>query len=871
MTLILAACSGGSGELATVNNNPNNGGNNGGGGGGQTNPLTGKVTVTVKDAPLANLQSLTIDVSQIVLKGNGTPDVTVFPAMSGSTGTVNVDLLSLQGLNQILSSASIATGDYYAVDVTYANPAATDISGNAQNITTVGNRMLGLFSPALSVTSGSSQAIQVDIDLQRSYTDLGGNAGFLAPVVVVNVITNAVPLRRFPAFVQSVDVTNDRFEADLAFFGSGAPQAGNSGSVTVQCDSMTTFVDGQGNITTGMVTSNLMAGDLVEIDGSLLGGTVTASSVARYATTQPGGGNTGGGNNGGGNTGGGNTGGGTTNPGGILPPVVDLSGTIVGVNPMTNAIDILIDSISGPGTNLPQTFSTISLEVTSNSALHRGPITQTINDFVPGNYCYAFAQEVQRSGQVAFEALDVDEYPSLVTGTVVSATAGAGRMGADLLVLTPERVNQLPLSRLPFIPSPLKVDVPAGFSAQTGNTVSVFGFFDGTDYLISVGGSMGNPNTRPPTTGGGNTGGGGNPGGGTGGGSSVTFSGIVAANSQASLSSRGDVLFTLDVGGSGSRLNVTTLAAATMELIDVGAQRYTLSPYQASEVLNANPTAVEVVGSNVPNGTAFTADISLTIWGDPNSIPTSTTPPGSGNGGGGNTGGNPGGGNTGGGGSTTPGRDIIFGATANAVTGFVPLTFTLTTPNSSTSISVLMLGGAQLLLIDANNQTNAQPTLQELVTALNTQGTNAECVGTLNSSSNSFDCTVALTVIMARSTTGGGNPGGGNTGGGGSGPSVQDVAVGMIVGQAQLNTAGNITFTMTGVLSGSNSTATFTVTVGPNAMLFTASRMGGQPQQINAQQALAALNNRPASIQVEGDYDAQRAAFECNIALTIFQ
>ncbi|MCA8940601.1 MAG: DUF4382 domain-containing protein, partial [Planctomycetes bacterium] len=88
----LSACGGGGTSVANLP----------GGGSTQT---TGSVTLSIKDAPLSALQTFTIDVSKATLKGSGvTADAQIFPAPNSNATSVTVDLLSVQGFNQLLSA-----------------------------------------------------------------------------------------------------------------------------------------------------------------------------------------------------------------------------------------------------------------------------------------------------------------------------------------------------------------------------------------------------------------------------------------------------------------------------------------------------------------------------------------------------------------------------------------------------------------------------------------------------------------------------------------------------------------------------------------------------------------------------------------------
>jgi hypothetical protein len=152
---------------------------------------------------------LTLDVSDITLKGAGVADFSLF----NSATPVTIDLLSLQGLNQLFASAAVPVGRYHSIDFTFANPQAADMAGAVQTVNVANNILHGVFAPPLVVTQSSTQSIQVDVDLQRSVIDQGPTALFLAPVVLVQVLgaNQTLPLRQVRGQVTSVDTAADQF------------------------------------------------------------------------------------------------------------------------------------------------------------------------------------------------------------------------------------------------------------------------------------------------------------------------------------------------------------------------------------------------------------------------------------------------------------------------------------------------------------------------------------------------------------------------------------------------------------------------------------------------------------------------------------
>lgn len=526
--------------------------------------------MAVTDAPLSQLQSLTLDVSELKLVGSGVPDFVIFPAPGSSATTVTIDLLSLQGLNQILTSASVPVGTYLGLTMSYTNPQATDLSGVAQNVQSNGTEINGVLVPPLTVTASSMQSIQVDIDLQRSVIDLGGNNVFLAPVMLLRLVgaSQSLPLQGLTGLVTSRDQANDRFRLGLRFNGGAL---GGGGQIAVQCDGQTSFTDTQGNMSTGGVTATLMAGDLITLDGRLQAGSVIAAdSVTLISRPGSGGPITG-------------------------PPVALIAGTLLSVDSNASTVTLRVSRAFGPPSGgLPAPFQDLTVSVTGNTQIHRGATALTLADLTPGNFARLVAGNA--TGSVA---VDIAELPSRVSGVVTSIQAGAGVNGADRVEFSPAAVNQIPASALSFLPGSLQVDVSANFGLQVGSSIRVLAFFDGSVLLKTLGlrgatGAVPQPPTVPPTA-------------------SNVLTGRVANGTSASVDSNGDIEFSLQLGGpSGPIVPVLVSQNASLTLT-TSAAPLPLTVSQAVSELNSNPSFVEVEGAGTNNGQSFVANRALRI------------------------------------------------------------------------------------------------------------------------------------------------------------------------------------------------------------------------------------------------------------------
>jgi predicted small secreted protein len=535
-------------------------------GGGKDPGGSGTVTFAIKDAPLASLQTLTVDITKATLHGvGGTANFQVFP-QQGSAGSITVDLLSLQGMAQLLSSASVPAGRYNKLQLDYTNPQATDFSGNPQVITTPTGFFEGQFVPHLVVTPGSLQAVLIDVDLSNAYHDMGGNQAFLTPAIKLILLsgTTGAPLQRFGATVLATQPAQDRFSADAYTRpASGPPVA--LGTVQVQCDAATIFHDGQGSITVGGVTAQLLAGDQVEIEGTLASGVIQAGMVRLIS--RPGSSGSGWGSG-----------------------IAGICGTIMDIDMVASAVTVRVQWTVSYSAS-PYTDLVVGIQTAT--VIHRGAALITLADLNRGNFCYVTVDPV--SG----DTLDFEEAPAYICGVVSSVTSTPS---GDRVVFVPDTVSQIPVSQLPFVPSPLTVDLPAGSGAmaQPGFPFCVFAFFDGSATLVlgwSTGGYTGTPPSYPPQQ-------------------FTLLSGTLLSGTQAAVTGAGTVfkLVAFDMATSGYRtFDVTVPATASATLYATGVSVLT-SAQAMADAINQHAGVVEVMGSAPPSGYVFTADLALNVY-----------------------------------------------------------------------------------------------------------------------------------------------------------------------------------------------------------------------------------------------------------------
>jgi hypothetical protein len=530
-------------------------------------PDSGNVTFSIKDAPLADLQSLTIDVTGATLLGSaGTPDFQVFP-QTGSPSHVTVDLLGLQGFGQLLASANVPVGVYRGLHVDFDNPQAEDNASNPQVITAPASFMTGAFRPPLTVAAGSLQSVVIDVNLERSYHDLGGNEGLLLPVVELGVIpaSATMPLERFFARVDTIDTMQDSFTAHVVHFGSGG---GYLGTVTIQCDSNTIFNDPVLGISVGDVTDELDTGDVLMVDGVQGATAIEASVVTRRSRSphaqQP--------------------------PAQSPPPVPSfrmVSGTILDVDTALDQVTVRVRGAVGVH-HSPRTD--VTLDVASTATFHRGGTAVAFGDLQPGNFSHITLDPV--SGM----AEEIEEVRSFVCGTVDDVDLGGGAGGTNRIEFTPGRVNQIPASALAFVPSPLTVDLPLHWPVpQVNERFCVFAFFEGTAHLTFAHPAP-NPPVRPQSV--------------------YALIGVLEDSTTATINASNELemsLYAYDRATATRQVfDVTVLDTAHIVVVD-GRTVTTGSLQDAARAINSGEALIQVQGSSAPSGLTFTGDIALRV------------------------------------------------------------------------------------------------------------------------------------------------------------------------------------------------------------------------------------------------------------------
>lgn len=571
-----------------------------GGGDGPSGPpsqqQTGSVALAISDAPLESLSSFTIDITGATLHGTGsTQNAVVFPA-AGGPSTISVDLLSVQAMSQLIAGAQIPAGTYSHIEIQISGVAALDSNAVIQNITTLSNTLTGHFVPQLTVTGSTNHTISLEVDLESSYFDMGGNNGLLTSALRVEVTSNPVHAHAFPGVVVSADAQLDTFVCDLHGVGS---HGGAGGVVTVKCSGATDFITlNPRAVVSGSVTpvsTQVSAGDRVVVKGALVSGAVLASSVMRVGTGAP------------------------------ASASYSLHGTILATDTVAATMTFKVTRSSGPHPR-PAKFTDITVDASSAVVIHGGPAT--LADLKAGNYVHV---EAELSGGLWTASL-ISEEPAFINGIAVSVAANGGvQPGTSLLTFTPVRVNGIAVAELgAIIPGTLTVDIRNNANVQANDRIRVFGYFDGSAHLQTPGpGRPGsglgpvqrpapNPNPQPgpqpgptpPPQG------------------ARPFAGTVSGN--ASMNASGGIILpmTLTQFGMSADVSTTVTSSATIELLS----RSGVSIISAADALvhlnaEARPSAVVVWCSNPPAGSSIIADIILQIVVDMSGNMPSPPPP----------------------------------------------------------------------------------------------------------------------------------------------------------------------------------------------------------------------------------------------------
>ncbi len=442
LSLALAACGGGGG-----------GGSSGGGDGD-----TGGVIMGLTDAALDDLQSFTLEVTEVYFITTDGEEEQYYPFDGDPEGTtLTEDLVSLQGSSGVLGSSLLPVGTYNALRLVFDDVSAIDVDGNEQTIIVSSNDVTLSLATPFTVAEGSDNAVILDFDLNASLLPEGtADTYILIPAITAEETNEAVTLEKFAGLVTAIDTTTGSFDVEIVKPADDADgDATEAGTVTLLTSATTVFDDGEGTRTEGTAIDNLVLQDFVYITGSLTpNGTISADIVQRVPGTEAGGGI----------------------PDGGMSPLVEIAGTITDVDTGAGTVTINLEHIAG-NTAEVELFSNLEVDITDDTALFRGGTAIVLADMAQGNFCIAFANESAGT----FEAVHADMLPSYIAGDVTNVAAGAGEDGGDVVTFTPSVINQLKPDDIDGITATLNFET-FGFDVNEGD------YFEVCAYFVSAGG-----------------------------------------------------------------------------------------------------------------------------------------------------------------------------------------------------------------------------------------------------------------------------------------------------------------------------------------------------------------------------------------------
>lgn len=133
------------------------------GGGGSGSSPAGTVTLAMTDAPSDAFEALTVTVASVTLIGAS--GHVAIPLES----PITVDLLDLDGINQLLATASVPVDTYNKIRLELSDAEVTWPDGTTEDVTIVANGKVDLnFQGGLTITDGSAVTIQLDFSAEES-------------------------------------------------------------------------------------------------------------------------------------------------------------------------------------------------------------------------------------------------------------------------------------------------------------------------------------------------------------------------------------------------------------------------------------------------------------------------------------------------------------------------------------------------------------------------------------------------------------------------------------------------------------------------------------------------------------------------------
>ena len=234
------------------------------------------MSVLLTDAPCSALRSVVLTFDGLALVGPGGATPVALPS-----GAVTTDLLTLDGVSQVLGEADVPAGSYSTLRLSIVNPGTVTFSNGTSAPLVVTARSLDLSaSSSLDVIAGQTLLVKLDLDLERSIklTTTGAGDAVLCPQVSVTLGAAAAasldgPEDLAPALgtIAAIDTASSSFTLD-------------TGTAVLSCltTNATVVVHGDGSVAT---FADLQVGGAVTAEGSVdASGQVEASTVVLEAS-----------------------------------------------------------------------------------------------------------------------------------------------------------------------------------------------------------------------------------------------------------------------------------------------------------------------------------------------------------------------------------------------------------------------------------------------------------------------------------------------------------------------------------------------------------------------------------------------------------
>ncbi|MEW6684149.1 MAG: DUF4382 domain-containing protein [Nitrospirota bacterium] len=228
--------------------------------GGGDSPAAGTVTLAITDSPSDAFQAVAVTMSSAALIGDsGSVDI---PFPDGEP--ITVDLLDLDGINQILATTSIPEGTYAKLRLQVTAATVTFADGTTQSVDLVANGKVDLnFRGPITITSDSTTAIQLDFSAADSIklTTTGSGRLILRPQIFVGTTPTSddgttPPIDNLAGVIASRDDTERTLTLNVRRFLQ----------VVVETTDDTVIVDEDGS---AVLFTDLNVGTFVHVEGTL--------------------------------------------------------------------------------------------------------------------------------------------------------------------------------------------------------------------------------------------------------------------------------------------------------------------------------------------------------------------------------------------------------------------------------------------------------------------------------------------------------------------------------------------------------------------------------------------------------------------------